>query len=64
MKQLPNEPLECPYCSKKQSSAAEDYVIPGRLAEASRASDTCEHCGGVFYAEWDGQFVCTSIIIK
>lgn len=52
--------LRCPKCHVEQDEGLVDnYVVPGKFGEASRAEDTCFECGTEFsvHRRKDGMFV-------
>jgi hypothetical protein len=52
--------IHCPKCHAKQDEGrVDDYVVPGRVDEASRAEETCHECDAVFSVlrRKDGTFV-------
>lgn len=54
------EIIHCPHCHEAQDEGqVENYVIPGRVGEASRAEETCHECDGEFWVmlQKDGTFL-------
>lgn len=40
--------LACPHCNADQGEQVEDFVIPGRVGEASACTDSCCSCSAIF----------------
>jgi len=44
-------PTVCPHCKVQQEGPVEDYVIPGYVGSASRATTDCDSCYEDFTVE-------------
>lgn len=54
-----DEMFKCPHCGEEQEAVVEDYAIPGRTGEASRAKERCWECDKFFYVENNEDGTCT-----